>query len=150
MRKSDIIEEKLDKIQNTMTQLIELFNGFKNNFHPEPLIKALDIAKSSFIDLHADTRKNINVMNLMTNELKGVVAMSRAALDEGRKFTQLIELPRLLDAWSEQYQTFIEKMHKLDKKFYDMDIQVGNLIFMNEQVQKLIKSMEPKMEEKNE
>lgn len=127
--KKDKIELKLDDIESKMIRLIELFNGFKDNFHPEPLIKALDLAKSTFTELHQESRKNISTLNLMTNELKGVVSMSRAALDEGRKFTGLLELPKLLDAWTIQYELFINAVHKLNTKFKDMDIKNETLNF---------------------
>jgi len=55
----------------------------------------------------------------MMNELKGIVAMARAALDEGRKFTEVREIGNILNQVSHDVHIFSEDIRRFDHQLQD-------------------------------
>lgn len=90
---SDMIKElssEMYLISESQTRIIEMFNerGVRD------LLQELNV---KFSELANITKQNLIRANGLTNELKGIVSMSRAALQEGKSFTQLCEFPVLLN-----------------------------------------------------
>lgn len=63
-----------------------------------------------------------HTLQCMMNELKGIVAMSRAALDEGRKFTEIREIGNILSLTSEKIHEFDLNMERMNRCMTQLDL----------------------------
>lgn len=83
------LSEEMRTVQNSQLKLMSAFDS-------EKLVMVINQLNAGFRDLSETTKKNLDRVNAMAQELKGIVSMARAALDEGKKFTQMTELTNML------------------------------------------------------
>ena len=103
---------ELKKVQKHQLALIGVFDSAK-------LEGIIAQTNATFNELLEKTRSNISRVNDMSNELKGIVAMSREALDEGKKFTEMAELKNQLDhvcVYINDFRLSLEDMNQVTDK----------------------------------
>lgn len=106
--KIELMNEELICVQKTQLKLIGIFDKDK-------LEAAINMLNAQFNKILDETKFNLARVNAMGNELKGVVSMARAALDEGRKFTELTELSNILNHISGDVHRLGNASDRLDK-----------------------------------
>jgi len=123
------IKESVDELRKEVSELKTLIHSIPDI----GLCSKIDELKESLRDHQlklqdvAETAKNnIYRLNLMTNELKGIVSMSRAALDEGRKFTEMVEMPRLCRKFSEDTVIHYQLIYKIGEELNDLRLLYDN------------------------
>lgn len=87
--KIEEMSEELTAVQKTQIKLIGVFDQ-------EKLTQILTQTNVQFKEILNQTERSLGGVRSMANELKGIVAMARAALDEGKKFTEMSELGNVL------------------------------------------------------
>lgn len=93
----DLVYNKFEQIEDKMKQMQIDINKISSFVHVPSLENLLLVYNKNIAELVEQMKVNALRVNPMILELKGVVAMARAALDEGRKMTEMIEIPRLLN-----------------------------------------------------
>lgn len=111
-RLKELVEEGV--LEATL-QLHDKLNRIEKLLSGERLRDEVEKANVGFLEINKGIKENQSRLSLMTNELKGVVSMSRAALSEGRSFTETLELPQLLRAFSQEFAEFTQEMNSLRK-----------------------------------
>ena len=113
--KKDIWEE-LIKINQKITEMNQSLEGMKDIIDFEKIKGVLEQTNQRFSESISSCSMNISRLQSMTNEVKGCVSMARAALDEGRKFTEMTELNNVLFQISGDVHMF----RRLNNRLSDM------------------------------
>ena len=99
------VYQKLDEMHMMYSKMIDITESFKSRFDRiddlENRLREVMMG-THLVTLINEIKDNARKLNGMINEQKGVVSMSRAALNEGKSFTEMLEMPRLLCKFSEE------------------------------------------------
>lgn len=115
----EVISISFESLEDRITDFSIKLEECKNLFLPIEFIQALDRCKITFIDFNDNIIKSMKTLNLMINELKGVVSMSRAGINSAKEFAsdhRFRELFSMLEHLEENIRKTAFHVAKLTKK----------------------------------
>lgn len=90
-----IIYDELQKIKIDVATMMQQVSSLRECFKESKIESILVETNDKFTELADVHKTNVVRLNQMTQELKGIVSMSRAALNEGKEFAKISELENI-------------------------------------------------------
>lgn len=147
---------KIDEITEKLSELYEFFNSEDeynsfNKIHDklslllddEKRLEQVELSRKT-LDKFDDYMKNVDKLNMMINEIKGVSAMTRANLHENKSVTEEYFDYKMGDILGRLDQRNADQIKHSSQLYDKMNQVIDKMVDMESQIKKLSKSSAPR------